>query len=209
MATYKGLTWIEIIENAEALLKRNELVPNRSVLARLVNEAAQNVAIDTKEPISTYTVAWPSNNQIDLNANDILHPVNVYGDGATPLIYIPYDQYREAFLGSESGKPSIDIKNYWSVYNRILYLEPSVTGFTNAVVDFIPFIEKYAVAQNNNEPDIPFQFRPLISIELARLSAPARLEQYFDGMYRKQRARSENQLTNKNPSVTHFIDWFE
>lgn len=205
MAGYTGMLPRRAIEFAITFAKKNNFEIQYKEAFAVFDESALEVAEDTIDYDQLYSVAWPSNNEIAMGTNEILVPVNVYGD-AKLLVYIPYENYRTMFLGSESQKPGTDDNVYWTVHNRKILLEPDASGFTNAVVEFAPRPEAVATAGVDTAINLPLEYMKAVSYKICCLLSPAKLRSLFENIYNDEIKRVRK-YKNKLKATGHAQFW--
>lgn len=205
MAVYAGLTYKKIIEKVMTIAKQNGFHLTYAEAYEFFDEAILAVGMDIIEYDRLYSVAWPANDQIALSTNSILQPKNVYGD-STKLYYMPYEAFRRMFLGTDSEKPSIDTNNYWTILGRVIYLEPDIDDYTNAVVEYAPRFEAIADATITDEPELQDEYRMLICYKICEIAAPAKLRRLFYGLYSGEKRRNIH-FKNRMKNLGHAQFW--
>lgn len=206
---YTGLTYKKILELSITIAKKNGFQLEYAEAVAFIDEAILEVWMDVNEDLKIYTGSWPSNNTLDLDANGIMLPKRVFAD-SKEMVYMYFDDYREVFLGDQTKKSSIDNNLYFSVFGDTLYLEPDVTGVTNLIIHYVPYITEYSKSNENNEPEIPEEYRILIPYKIVQMSAPFALRGVADRVY-KDMLRSKKAFKSRKRSAGQavFYDPFE
>lgn len=205
MAIYTGMTYTQIRNMAVTLAKKAGLMLEHSEAIAVFDEALLKVGEDVLEEDRIVSATW-TESAIDIVAGGYLHPAHVYGD-ATKLVYIPYDKFREFFLGSESSKPSIDNNTYWTILGNSIYLEPDVTDFTNYVIQYAPRFTAYAdKADVSDIPELNSNYRMLVSYKICALLFPSVFEKVYQKVLNEKRAFRDRKLTT---GQAEFWDPFE
>ncbi len=206
MAIYIGMTYIDIINRAEIIAQENGFDLNRNKSANFFDEALFQVSKDILEYQSIASQTWPTGSPPSLNVTteNWLHVETLYGD-STPLVYIPYNVYREMFLGDNSLKVSGDFNYYWSRVGDTIYIEPDVTQFTNLIVEQSVLNTKYELDGSTDAtvPGLLYQYRMLVCYKIPEL--------IFDGIFTvmyKDKLRRAKSFRNKKTAVGH-VQWWD
>jgi len=214
MAVYTGLTYKKIINLAITTAKKSGFIVEWSEVTNIIDEALLEVMKDVMEFDTIQTISYPATDIIDMSANSSLMVEGVYGytsgTYSKKFVYMPYESYRTMFLGSESQKPSGDDNYYYTQLGDDLYLEPNIDDYDSVVIHVVPLIEAYTSAQNNNEPELPFQYRMLVPYKICELLSPPTLRTLFASIYEQGKRKA---LSFKNKKLSsgraQFWDVFE
>jgi len=187
MATYTGMTYIDIIKRTKTLADKYLIPVDKSDIVNFFDESLLIVGRDVLDVNLINSVSYPAGTSIPLNSNDYLYPKNVYGD-ATPFIKLDYKQYRELFLGSESEKLSGDFNYYYTILGDNILLEPSVSGFTNLIIEYSPLFTQYETdgSIDSTEPELPFHYRFLVCFKILELLAPPNFKSLMISIYKRE-----------------------
>lgn len=188
MADYTGMTYKEILEKAEIIAHENDANLDRRKSAAFIDEAILEVAKDIMVASELLSQTWPTGSPptITVSTSGVLNMIELYGD-SQPIYKIPYDQFRQQFLGTESLKPSGDFNYYWSYLGNTIYIEPNVTAFTNLIIQHAPLNTKYEQdgSTDSSEPQIPFEYRMLIAYKIPAMIYGSGFESIYRDKLRK------------------------
>jgi hypothetical protein len=203
MATYQGMTYNQIRNFAVTFAQKAGVLIEHGEAIGVFDEAMMKVGEDVLEASSIASVTWPATDQIALLTGGYMYPESVFGD-ATELIFIPYDNYREMFLGSSSLKSSIDNNIYYTINGDILFVEPDVTDFTNIVIKYAPRFTTYATRSGIGDiPELQSEYRILVSYKICALLFPRQFERVYQKILDEKRANKNNKLS------TGHADWWD
>jgi len=99
---------------------------------------------------------------------------------------------------------TVDSKIYYSTQKRVLYIQPSLSGYSYLYMTFLPYISQYSGQNGIDYPDIDLEFRHLIVTKLAELVSPLHAKQIFTTMYDKQLIRARG-LRSKQNRQSHIV----
>lgn len=200
MAVYQGMTYTQIKDYAITLAKKHGLAMEHAEAISVFDEAMMKVGEDINNADRIASTSWTSS--VNILTSGYMYPDEVFGD-ATPLVYIPYEQFRELFLGSSSNKPSIDKNFYWTLLGNTLYVEPNVTGFTNLVIKYAPRFTTWETKSTVSEiPELQSEFRILVSWKICELLFPKAFDSKYKSMLKEKRS-----FMNKKKATGHAKYW--
>lgn len=204
MTVYNGMSPNDIINFSISFAKKYGLNIEYAEAVTFFDEAILQVGYDIGEPVEAKEIPWPATNEVDISSLGYFYPVSVFGDGKR-LVYLPYENFREMFLGGDLRKPAGDTNRYYTILGKKLYLEPDVTEFTNLVMITAPRFTKYNDLQDPNDPnsiELDMDYRLLVSYKICALAYPREFEQ----LYRIKLGDKVSDI-NRKRSIDRAIFW--
>lgn len=202
MPEYEGLTFANIVDATLLIAEQNGLAITEQFINQLMNEALRQVSLETFEADTITTIAWPSSSSISLSTNAITNPYDVFAD-SQQMEEIPYDDYRQMFLGTVSAKSKTDKNIYYSILKKTLFIEPSVTGVTNLIIVGLPAYSLYD-QDTSTTPVMSEDFRMLIPHKIISLIYPQWIPVYGQHLKVARRNKSKRVATG----MTTNYNWF-
>lgn len=202
--TYNGMSANDIINFAISFAKKYGLGIEHSEAIAFYDEAMLQVGLDIEESPEAKEISWPVTGEVDLSDLGYFYPIKVFGD-ATRLVYIPYDKFREMFMGGDARKPVGDTSTYYTILGKKLIVEPSVSGFSNLVMLTSPRFKKYNEMSNPDDPtevELDMDYRILVCYKICALAYPRE----FENLYR-YRLREKISDINRKLSIDRVIFW--
>ena len=202
MAIYIGMTHTQIKDLAVTLCRKHGVIIEHAEAIGVFDEAMMKVGEDVLEADRIASVTWPVSNQVNLVTSGYMYPAHVFGD-ATELVYIPYENYRELFLGSATAKPDIDTNVYYTILGSVLYVEPDITDYTNLIIQYAPRFTTWATkAGISDVPELQPEYRMLTSYKICALLYPDIFEKKYQSMLNEKRSFKNTKL-----STDHAVFW--
>lgn len=101
---------------------------------------------------------------------------------------------------------SVDDSIYYSTRNRVIFLQPDLSGYDYVGMEFIPYITKYDGTNGTSNPDIDIEFRSLIAHKLVELASPLSLRAVTKNLYKDElnTARSHRHSMSRQNRISTF-----